>query len=245
MFASDQNVFQDCDKEKKWLMMDKEGSLFSNPTYTLENFNRPVDANGKVSKRGQCLCKAKLKVVEARTYGHDTHEDSDSSEDDSEAGVDVDTQVTRMKWAQQIKVEFFNDREQKDHIATVKVKAKGKAKRTEITTTTTDAEGNESTSTRFDIDKKIKKVKYTITEMKGLSHDQIPKINLQGKPNKSAYKLKWDCSVFQAEIDSSGWGSQEIIVDTSYTNPNLGMLMGYVIAKEISPDDILGRISVF
>ena len=49
----------------------------------------------------------------------------------------------------------------------------------------------------------------------------------------------------RAEIDSNNWGSQQIEVKTDWKNPALGMLMGYVIAKEISPDDILDKVSVF
>lgn len=247
MFASDQNVFQDCDKEKKWLMMDKEGSLFTNPTYTLENFVRPVDANGKVGKRGQCLCKAKLKVTEARTYGFELHEDSDSSSEDS--GGDVDVDVLKMKWAQAVKCEFFNDRDMKEEIATVKVKAKGKAVRFKITKTVEDRDANGNVTgtheeVSYRVEKKVKKVKYMVTEMKGIDKANLPPIILEGKPNKSAYKLKWTGPLFKAEIDSNGWGSQEIIVDTDYTNPALGMLMGYVIAKEISPDDIKDKVNV-
>ena len=85
MFARDQNVFQDCDTDKKWLMMDKEGSLFSNPTYILENFVRKI-VDGKAAKRGECLCAAKLKITECKSYGHETHEDSDSSGSDSDSG---------------------------------------------------------------------------------------------------------------------------------------------------------------
>jgi hypothetical protein len=239
MFASDQNVFQDCDTTKKWLMMDKEGSLFSNPTYTLENF---VREDG--SKRGQPLCFAKLKITEAKTYGRECHEDSDSSSADSTDG-EVEETVEKMKWAQAVKVEFFSDKTESEKIAVIKVKAKGKAKKTTTVTTTTDEEGNEQTSTTFDIDKKIKKVKYVITEMKGIDKADLPPITLEGKPNKSAYKLKWTGPVFQAEIDSSGWTSQEIEVETDYSNPALGMLMGYVIAKEISPDDIMDKVSVW
>lgn len=248
MFASDQNVFLECDKDKKWLMMDKEGAgIFSNPTYVLENFVRKTDDKGKVSKRGECLCKAKLKVTEARTYGFESHEDSDSSSDDSDLEVSVDK--LKMKWAQAIKVEFFTDREMKDEIATVKVKAKGKATRTKVTREVEDkdAEGNVTGTHEqisYTVEKKVKKVKYMITEMKGKSKDELPKITLEGKPNKSAYKLKWTGALFKAEIDSNGWGSQEIIVDTDFTNPALGMLMGYVIAKEISPDDILDKVNV-
>jgi len=245
MFARDQNVFMDCDKEKKWLMMDKEGSFFSNPTYVLENFVRKVDEKGKQSKRGECLCAAKLKITECKTYGHETHEDSDSSSEDSSDG-EVTEEVTKMKWAQAVKVEFFSDREMKDEIATLKVKAKGKAKRTKITKEVEDHddEGNVTGTHEeisYEFDKKIKKVKYMIKELKG--EEEMPKVTLEGKPNKSAYKLKWAGDVFQAEIESSNWGAQEIEVKTEFKNPALGMLMGYITAKEISPDDILDKVS--
>jgi len=243
MFARDQNVFQDGDKDKKWLMMDKEGSLFSNPTYTLENF---VRRDGE--KRGEVLVKAKLKVTECKSYGHECHEDSDSSSEDSDEEVEVT--VVKMKWAQAIKVKFYSDRDMNNEIAEIKVKAKGKAKKTTITTTVEDkdADGNVTGTHEditYDIDKKIKKLKYVVTEMKGVEQEDLPKIELHGKPNKSAYKLEWGGPIFQAAIDSNGWGSQEIYVKTGYKNPALGMLMGYIIAKEISPDDVLDKVSVF
>lgn len=239
MMAKDQNVFQDCDKEKKWLLLDKEGGLWSNPTYILENFVRKEG-----EKRGQCLCAAKLEIAELKVYGHDVHEDSDSSEDDSDDdddGVEVNVEVVKMKWAQKIKVKFYTDRDRKDKIAEIKVKAKGKGKRTTTTTTIQDDEGNEVSSSSVQIEKKVKKVKYIIEELKG--HDEPPKIKLEGKPNKNAYKLKWEGDVFQAEIDSNGWGSQEIEVKTDFKNPSLGMLMGYIVAKEISPDDIKDNVN--
>lgn len=247
MMSRDQNVFKDGDKSQKWLMLDKEGSFWKNPTYMLENFVRDDKGNGKV------LCAAKLIVTEAKTYGHKSKEDSDSSESDSSDSESTkEIIVTKMKWAQEIKVKFYSDREMNDQIAEVKVKAKGKAKKTVETTTTEvedkDDEGNvtgthEEENVKTDIEKKVKKVKYTIKSIKG--EDEPPKIKLKGKPNKAAYKLEWEGDVFQAEIDSSFWGSEEIEVKTSWKNSGLGMLMGYVIAKEISPDDIKDRVSVF
>lgn len=248
MMSRDQNVFMDCDKEKKWLLLDKEGGFWKGPTYVLENFVRKEGESF-----GECLCAAKLDVTECHTYGHKTSEDSDSSEEDSsDTESTVDIVVTKMKWAQKIKVKFYSDRERTKQIAEIKVKAKGKAKKTVTTVTRMvedkDEEGNvtgehEEQSERQDIEKKVKKVKYVIEELEG--EDSPPKIELEGKPNKSAYKLKWEGDVFQAEIDSTGWGSQTIEVKTSYKNPTLGMLMGYIIAKEISPDDIKDKVHVF
>jgi len=137
-------------------------------------------------------------------------------------------------------------------IAEVKVKAKGKAKKTvtikKWTEDVKDDEGNvtgqedkESRST--EIEKKVKKLKYVIEELDG--EDEPPKIELKGKPNKSAFKLEWHSAVFEAEIESSNWGSDEIEVKTSYKNPALGMLMGYIIAKDVSPNDIKDNIHVF
>lgn len=248
MLAKDQNVYQDCDKSKKWLYMDKEGGFWSNPTYVLENFVRKDGA-----KKGECLCAAKLEITEAITYGRKESVDSDSSSDDSTDDEGEEFRiVAKMKWAQKIKVKFYSDRDRNDKIAEVKVKAKGKAKK-ETTVKIEevedkDEEGNvtgthEERSESVKIEKKVKKVKYVIEELKG--EDEPPKIELDGKPNKTAYKLKWESDVFQAEIDSNGWGSQEIEVKTSFKNPALGMLMGYIIAKDISPDDIKDKVSVF
>lgn len=248
MFSKDQNVYQDCDKDKKWLMMDKEGGFWSNPTYVLENFVRPEG-----EKRGQCLVSAKLDVCEAKTYGREVHEDSDSSSDDSDDDEgETDRVVAKMKWAQKIKVKFYSDRERNNKIAEIKVKAKGKAKKTVTTkrrmVEDKDAEGNvtgehEEADVKTKIEKKVKKVKYVIEELEG--EEECPKIVLKGKPNKSAYKLEWEGDVFQAEIESSNWGAQEIEVKTSYKNPALGMLMGYIVAKDISPDDIMDKVAVF
>jgi len=245
MMSRDQYVYQDMNKEKKWLLMDKEGSLFSNPTYVLENFVRGKNPDKK--NEGECLCSAKLEVTEAKTYGFEAHEDSDSSEGDSgEWGVEVDVVVEKMKWRQGIKVKFYRDRARTELLAELKVKAKGKAKKTTKitmeTVTTTDSDGNTSSSeverVAVNIEKKVTKVKYTITELKG-EEKEMPHIKLHGKPNGKEGKLKWESSVFNAEIDPKiGFASDQIEVHTSWKNPALGMLMGYIIAKDISPDDI-------
>jgi hypothetical protein len=252
MMSRDQYVFQDLNKEKKWLLMDKEGSLFSNPVYVLENFVRGKNPNKK--NEGECLCSAKLEVTEAKTYGFETHEDSDSSEAESgEWGAEADVVVVKMKWKQGIKVKFFRDRERTNLIAEVKVKAKGKAKKTTKTTmetvTTTDADGNSSSEqverVAVNIEKKVTKVKYTITELKG-EEKEMPPIKLVGKPNGKAGKLKWESPVFNAEIDPKvGFASDQIEVHTNFKDPALGMLMGYIIAKDISPDDIKDKVVVW
>jgi hypothetical protein len=239
------------DKEKKWLLMDKEGNLFSNPTYVLENF---VRNNPNKKNEGQCLCAAKLEVTEAKTYGFKVHEDSDESEADSgEWGEESETVTVKMKWKQVVKVKFYSDRDRKDQIAEVKVKAKGKAKKTTTTTkemvSQTDDQGNTTTQeverVVVDIQKKCTKVLYHITEMKG-EEGKLPPITLHGKLNKSADKLKWESPVFTAEIDTKvGFSSDQIEIRTNWKNPALGMLMGYIIAKDISPDDIKDKVTVW
>lgn len=251
MMSRDQNVYMDCDKDKKWLMLDKEGSFWKNTnTYDLQNF---VRNNPDKKNEGECLCFAKLEVTEAKTYGRECHSDSDSSEEDSsDTQTEVDIEVAKMKWAQTIKVKFYSDRSKDKQIATLKVKAKGKAKKTVVTRRRMVEDKNEEGEVTGEheevdvdtrIEKKCKKVKYTITEMEG--EDDPPKIELDGKPDKSAYKLEWKGDVFQAEIESSGWGSQEIEVKSSFKNPALGLLMGYVVAKDISPDDIKDNVHVW
>lgn len=247
-FAKDQNIYQDGDTSKKWLFMDKEGGFFSNPTYVLENFVRKEG-----SKQGEVLCAAKLEVTEAITYGREAHIDSDSSSDDSSDDEGEEYRiVAKMKWAQKVKVKFYSDRDRNDKIAEIKVKAKGKAKKTttvsfhEVEDRNDEGEVTGTHQERreeVEIKKKVKKVKYKIEELKG--EDEPPEIKLKGKPNKSAYKLEWDGPVFQAEIDSSMWGSTEIEVKTDYKNPALGMLMGYIVAKDISPDDIKDNVVVW
>lgn len=250
-FAKDQEVFFDCDKSKKWLFLDKEGGLFSEPKFWLDNY---VRKDG--SKQGQTLCSAKLKLTQFKKYGHKVNEDSDSDiSDSSNSDVEVSVKKEKFKWAQTVQVLFFNGREFDKVIAEVKVKAKGKAKRTTVTIETQvddhDEEGNKTgehteTTHQVDIHKKVKKVKYNITMLDGeKDKEKLPEIKLKGKPNGNAYKLEWDGPVFQAEIDSSMWGSTEIEVATDWKNPALGMLMGYIIAKEISPDDLKDNVSIF
>lgn len=247
-FAKDQNVFQDCDTSKKWLFLDKEGGLFTSPKYWLENFVRPEG-----SKHGKVLCSAQLNLTQFKRYGFEVDEDSDSDISDSSDGeVTVNVTKEKFKWAQTIEVLFFNTRDFDKVIAKVKVKAKGKAKKTTVTTqvevTDRDSEGNTTGShmeTKIDVhkEKKVKKVKYTIKAMEG--EEEMPPIKLEGKPNKSAYKLEWSGPVFQAEIESNMFGSQQIEVKTEWKNAALGMLMGYIVAKEISPDDIKDNVTIW
>jgi len=194
-----------------------------------------------------------LEVTEAKTYGFSAHEDSDESEPDSGEWGDGDSSsvTVKMKWKQVVRVKFFSDRDRKNQIAEVKVKAKGKAKKTTTTTketvTNTDSDGNQTTEeverVAVDIQKKVTRVLYHITEMHG-EEGKLPPIELHGKPNKTADKLRWEGPVFRAEIDTKGFASDQIEVHTNWKNPALGMLMGYIIAKDISPDDIKDKVVV-
>lgn len=241
------------DQNKKWLLMDKEGSLFSNPTYVLENFVRGKNPNKK--DEGECLCSAKLEVTEAKTYGFSAHEDSDSSTASSGEWIEeVDKVTEKMKWRQAVQVKFFRDRERNECIGKLKVKAKGKAKKTTKTFTETvvsvNADGQETSQeverVEVNIDKKCTKVKYVISELKGVDEKEIPKIKLHGKPNGKAGKLRWESPIFTAEIDPKiGFSSDQIEVTSNWQNPALGMLMGYIIAKDISPDDIKDKVVVW
>jgi len=252
VMSRDQYVYQDMNKEKKWLLMDKEGSLFSNPTYVLENFVRGKNPDKK--NEGECLCSAKLEVTESKTYGFQAKEDSDSSEDDSGEWVDdAEVIAEKMKWRQGITVKFYRDRARTDLIAELKVKAKGKAKKTTKitmeTVTTTDSDGNMSSSeverATVHIEKKATKVKYTVKDLKG-EEKEMPRIKMHGKPNGKEGKLKWESPMFDAEIDpQTGFSSDQIEVHTSWKDPALGMLMGYIIAKDISPVDIKEKVVVW
>jgi len=249
MFAKDQEVFQDCDSSKKWLFLDKEGGFLSNPKYWLDNYVRKDK-----SKFGKTLCSAKLHIDKFKKYDREAGMDSDSSaSDSSNSDVEVNVHKVKFKWAQTILVRFYDSREMEKEIAVVKVKAKGKAKKTTTTIERTVEDTNEEghvtghhveTDVNIDTQKKVKKVKYTITELDG-SKENLPVINLKGKPNGNNYKLEWNSPVFEAEIESSNWGSTQIEVKTEWKNPALGMLMGYIIAKEISPDDIKDNVRVF
>lgn len=150
MIGFDFNVFQDFDEKKKWLFIDKKGSLFKGPKYILENFVREP---GK--KEGQCLCAAKIPLedVHVKIYGVETHEDSDDSDgysDDSADEATTTVKVTTMKWAQTLKAKFYRDRSFENKFAELKVKAKGKAKKKEVT----ESE-NEQSKTSVTITKKV------------------------------------------------------------------------------------------
>lgn len=126
VFADDQYVYQDGDKEKKWLFMDKKGGLFSNPIYILENFVR--DENGK----GEVLCAARVYCKEFDRYKKGTKHDSDDSNySDSTDGRKI-KYVTKAKWKQCYHVVFYSDRGMQNQIGEIKCKAKGKGKLTRI-----------------------------------------------------------------------------------------------------------------
>lgn len=244
--SRDQYVYQDSDKTKKWLFMDKSGSIFENPKYCLENFVRGSHPSGDKSF-GQELCCAKMDVTECRTYGENAHEDSDSSDDeDFDDNTDSRSVVTKCKWAQAVKVKFYKDRAHTQTIAVLKVKAKGKGKSvaTRTTTTSTDADGNQSTQESVSVQKEVKctKLKYTMSEMASWDSSTLPTITMSGKLNGSAKHLKWESPLFTAELDTKLFSSDSVEVKT--TCAGFGMLVGYIVAKDISPDDIKGRVNV-
>jgi hypothetical protein len=247
VFGSDFEVFKDFDDKKKWLFIDKKGSIFKDPVYILENY---VREEGK--KFGQTLCAAKIGDAKVKIYGADAHEDSDASQDysvsggeDGEGGMSVDksTVVTNMKWAQTLKVKFYSDRERKVQIAEMKVKAKGKAKKKVTTVTVTDDEGNSSSSEKTDIKKKVKKLIYKFqfepTVEGGAQYDVVLKGSLNGKESG----LEWQSPLFHAT--TRGGFNQKAEIVTSFSNPGLGLLVGFLCAVELAPQDIADNVKVW
>lgn len=261
--SRDQYVYQDADKAKKWLFMDKSGSIFENPKYCLENFVRGGHPSGdKIF--GQELCCAKMDVTQCKSYGQETHEDSDSSDnEDFDDNTDSQSVVTKIKWAQGIKVKFYKDRAHTQVIAVLKVKAKGKAKSTatRTTTTTQDADGNPQTESSVSVQKEVKCTKlkyfhtltlylasrhhrYTLSEMANEDPRNLPQITMKGKLNGSAKHLEWVSPIFTAEVNPKVFSSDSVEVKTNWKDPSFGMLLGYIVAKDISPDDIKDRVVV-
>ena len=68
---------------------------------------------------GQSLAVAKVEGANVKIYGFQSHEDSDASDGCEGSDDEVDTQVvvTRMKWAQTLKVKFYSDRQHNNKIA--------------------------------------------------------------------------------------------------------------------------------
>jgi len=236
MLSRDQYVYQDKDDTKKWLFLDKAGSLFSNPKFYLENFVR--DDN----KKGQMLCAATIEICELNKCSKGEHVDSDASEySDSSIEGEVEVTVEKFKWAQKLKIKFYSDREMSKKICVLKVKAKGKAKKTTVTTTTTDEEGNEKENVSSSVDKKVKKLIYKILELEGEEEGKFPDVDLKGKLKHPEHELKWKGEgMFESRIEGN-----KVHVETEYKHPGLGMLMGYICAKELAPNDISSNVHIF
>jgi len=237
--SSDFEVFKDFDEHQKWLFIDKKGSIFKDPVYILENY---VREEGK--KFGQTLCSAKIGDAKVKIYGIDTHEDSDDSDGYSDSGgEDTDVSVTKMKWAQTLKVKFFSDRERNNKIAEMKIKAKGKAKKIVTTVTSTDADGNESSSTRTDVQKKVKKLIYKFACEETYNGGAKYEIHVKGKLNGKESHLEWVSPLFNGE--TKGFFNQKAKITTSFNDPGLGLLVGFLCTVELSPNDIANNVVVW
>jgi hypothetical protein len=242
ILSSDFECYKDFDDKQKWFWIDKKGSIFKDPTYVLENY---VRVEG--SKQGQALCVAKIGDANVKIYGVQSHEDSDDSDgysDDDDDGVETNTEVTKMKWAQSIKIKFFTDRAKEHKIAEMKVKAKGKATKKVKTTTVTDEEGNESTSSSTDIKKKVKKLfyhfQYEPTVEGGAKFDVVVKGKLDGKEAD----LAWESPLFHASTKGFFNPKAQITVKP-VSNPALGVLIGFLCAVELAPNDIAANVQVW
>lgn len=233
MLSRDQYVYQDMDKEKKWLFLDKDGGIFSNPHYYLENFVRDENKKGKV------LCSAKVDITELNKASDGVSYDSDPSDyTDSDDEDDVDVITEKFKWTQKIKIKFYSDREQNTKIAEMKVKAKGKAKKVTVVTTTTNEEGEEEEHQSSTVTKKVKKIIYLMEECEGV--DEMPELKMKGKISGNEANLSWESPLFEASIDG-----REVTVTTSWKNSALGMLAGYICAKELAPQDIADNVTIW
>lgn len=145
-------------------------------------------------------------------------------------------------------MKFYKDRAHTQVIAVLKVKAKGKAKSTatRTTTTTQDADGNPQTESSVSVQKEVKctKLKYTLSEMANEDPRNLPQITMKGKLNGSAKHLEWVSPIFTAEVNPKVFSSDSVEVKTNWKDPSFGMLLGYIVAKDISPDDIKDRVVV-
>jgi hypothetical protein len=239
MMSSDFEVFKDFDEHQKWLFIDKKGSLFKDPKYMLENYVRDE------KKQGHVICSAKVGDANVKIYGVESHDDSDDSDgysDSGDDGVEKDTVVTKMKWAQTLKVKFFNDRAQEHKIAEMKVKAKGKAKKKETTYTATDEEGNTSSSTKVDIQKKVKKMIYKI-EFEQSEGGAKYEVHINGKLNGKESELQWKSDLFDAK--TKGWINQKVQLTTNAKDPGFALLCGFLCAVELAPNDIAANVKVW
>jgi hypothetical protein len=241
VMSSDFEVFKDFDEHQKWLFIDKKGSIFKDPLYIVENYVREP---GK--KIGQHLAVAKIGDANVKIYDSKAHEDSDNSDGYSVSGDDMETEksttITKMKWAQTLKVKFFTDREHKTKIAEMKVKAKGKATKKVTTVTSTDEEGNESTSSSTDIKKKVKKLIYKFEYEPTVNGGAKYEVNVKGKLHGKEAELEWQSPLFHAT--TKGWINPKAKVTTSHSDPALGLLCGFLCAVELSPNDIADNVRI-
>ncbi len=65
-------------------------------------------------------------------------------------------------------------------------------------------------------------------------------IVIQGSVNKSSDKLVWECPLFRAEIHGRGL-SEKARIETREGNPAVNAIIGYIVAMELSPDDIRSK----
>jgi len=240
--SSDYEVFEDEKNEKKWLLIDHSGDMWSDSCkFVVENYQRPE--GGKIGT-GQCLAAAEFEKINYKYYHWDTdvnevYEDSDGDDSDfSDSGdeedlVGVEKEV-KCSWKADAKINFFKDRECKEWLMKIKVKAKGKAKRIERHIEVDDGDGGKRTKTTIDEKHKMKKFFYHL-EVGG----EKVEVDWKGKASQNA-GLKWDCDLFSTSIPTGNFTLCPH-VKTKSDNPGADLLLGFLIASQLKPTDFHDR----
>eukprot|EP01006_Ploeotia_vitrea_P053898 TRINITY_DN67825_c5_g3_i1.p1 TRINITY_DN67825_c5_g3~~TRINITY_DN67825_c5_g3_i1.p1 ORF type:complete len:400 (-),score=30.35 TRINITY_DN67825_c5_g3_i1:164-1363(-) len=236
--------------DQQWLYIDKCGSIFKDPKYVIENYNKPRD----------CLISGKGDDAKVKCYGAAAHEDSDSSDDsDSDDGGHTigyrrawpteEGHALKFKWALGNKVKIYRDRERKERIGKLKVKAKGSAKRICHWKTFRDSEGNPEQRPQWDHVASIKKMKYTLKLGEGEDAQHI-KVKVKGDLKEVRYSpdewamregddtyVKWESELFTATVRRSG--KVKVRIHPSSHPPALALLVAFLCTVEMAPTDLL------
>jgi len=241
LFSKDFEVYRDeAKEEEKWLIIDTEGSIFDDNAYiAVENFVRPE--GGKIGD-GETQCYAVLDKLGYDNYHYYDGEvdvdsdDSDYSTDSSAGEEDVDVLVVKQKtkWKVKTTVKFFTDKSCSAPVAELKVKAKGKAKQKDTLVRTEMEDGSVEEHHEYEKKTKVKKFFYKLEMADG---NEVP-IEIEGNWNKHSDRgMVWRSPCFEASI--GGFIKPEPTVSvTEGAHPTLWLLIGFVAAHRLSPDDV-------
>lgn len=217
MLSSDQYIYQDRDEDKKWLFLDKAGGIFGAHKFYLENFVRDDDDKGKV------LCSAEMS-------------DGNLFDGDVSMGALAGTNYLGY-WARSTEVKLFSDRDRKDENLLMTIEVKGKGTLTAQFSVSENDDGSKSVSKQ--VQKTITSLTYECKYALGEGEEkENPTITVSGDLNGDEADLRWECSdLFTSNIDGG-----KAYVQTEAQNSGLGLLAGYICAKELSPKDLLDNV---